>query len=139
MPSRARKGREVIIGIRPEHFEDAALVGDAPGATVTVPIDLVESMGSDIYAYFTVRGEAHSGDLDDLAKDTGQDMHGEGTQVNARLDAAANVRPGSEADLWVDTEKMHDLRRRDRREPDRGRGGRRQRLATDTPADQVTP
>ena len=28
------KGREVIIGIRPEHFEDAALVGDAPGSTV---------------------------------------------------------------------------------------------------------
>ena len=52
------KGREVIIGIRPEHFEDAALVGDAPGGTVTVPIDLVESMGSDLYAYFTVRGEA---------------------------------------------------------------------------------
>jgi multiple sugar transport system ATP-binding protein len=64
-------------------------------------------MGSDVYAYFTVRGEgAHSGDLEDLAKDTGQDMHGEGTQVNARLDAAANVHPGKEAELFVDTEKM---------------------------------
>ena len=100
------KGREVIIGIRPEHFEDAALVGDVPGSRVTVPVDLVESMGSDIYAYFTVRGEAHSGDLDDLAKDTGQDMHGEGTQVVARLDAAANAQPGKEANLWVDTAKM---------------------------------
>jgi len=36
----------------------------------------------------------------------GQDMHGEGTQVNARLDASANVRAGSEANLWIDTEKM---------------------------------
>jgi multiple sugar transport system ATP-binding protein len=112
MPDRIRratdraKGREVIIGIRPEHFEDAALVGSAPGATVTVPVDLVESMGSDVYAYFTVHGEAHSGDLDDLAKDAGQDMHGTGTQINARLDAAANVRAGKEANLWVDTEKM---------------------------------
>jgi multiple sugar transport system ATP-binding protein len=102
-----RKGKEVIVGLRPEHFEDAALVGDAPGATFTVPIDLVESMGSDIYAYFAVRGTAHSGDLDDLAKDTGQDMVGEGTQVTARLDAAANVQPGSQAELWVNTEKMH--------------------------------
>ena len=102
----ARKGKEVIVGMRPEHFEDAALVGDAPGATFTVPIDLVESMGSDIYAYFAVRGTAHSGDLDDLAKDTGQDMLGEGTQVTARLDAAANVRPGSQAELWVNTAKM---------------------------------
>jgi len=112
MPDRVRraaeraKGREVIIGLRPEHFEDASLVGDAAGATVTVPIDLVESMGSDVFAYFTVRGEAHSGDLDDLAKDMGQDMHGEGTQINARLDAAANVRAGSQANLWVDTDKM---------------------------------
>jgi multiple sugar transport system ATP-binding protein len=112
MPDRVRravegsKGKEVIIGLRPEHFEDASLVGDAPGAQVTVPIDLVESMGSDIYAYFTVRGEAASRDLEDLAKDAGQDMHGEGTQINARLDAAARVAEGKEATLWVDTEKM---------------------------------
>jgi multiple sugar transport system ATP-binding protein len=101
------KGKEVIVGLRPEHFEDASLVGDAPGARFTVPIDLVESMGSDIYAYFTVSGQARSGDLDDLAKDTGQDMAGEGTQVTARLDAAANVRPGQQAELWVNTAKMH--------------------------------
>jgi multiple sugar transport system ATP-binding protein len=113
MPDRVRraveqgKGKEVIVGLRPEHFEDASLVGDAPGAKFTVPIDLVESMGSDIYAYFAVRGQAHSGDLDDLAKDTGQDMHSEGTQVTARLDAAATVRPGEQAELWVNTEKMH--------------------------------
>jgi multiple sugar transport system ATP-binding protein len=113
MPDRVRraveqgKGKEVIVGLRPEHFEDASLVGDAPGAKFTVPIDLVESMGSDIYAYFAVRGQAHSGDLDDLAKDTGQDMHSEGTQVTARLDAAARVRPGEQAELWVNTEKMH--------------------------------
>ena len=112
MPDRVRRAaessssKEVIIGIRPEHFEDAALVGDAPGALVTVPVDLVESMGSDVYAYFTVRGAAASGDLDDLAKDTGQDMHGEGTQINARLDAAAGVRAGKEAKLWIDTEKI---------------------------------
>jgi len=101
------KGKEVIVGLRPEHFEDASLVGDSPGATFTVPIDLVESMGSDIYAYFSVRGAAHTRDLEDLAKDAGQDMQSEGTQVTARLDAAANVRPGEQAELWVNTSKMH--------------------------------
>ena len=112
MPDRIRRaveassGKEVIVGIRPENFEDAALVGDAPGANVTVPIDLVESMGSDIYAYFTVGGEVQSSELEDLAKDAGQDMHGEGTQITARLDAAANVAPGQQANLWVDTSKM---------------------------------
>ena len=97
-------------------------MGDAPGATVTVPIDLVESMGSDVYAYFTVRGEAHSGDLDDLAKDTGQDMHGEGTQINARLDAAANVQAGQRGQAVGRHREDADLRRRDRRQPHR-RGG----------------
>ena len=101
------KGKQVIVGIRPEHFEDAALVGDKPGATFRVPLDLVESMGSDKFAYFTVSGDAaQSSDLEDLAKDSGQDMHGEGTQINARLDAAANAHAGREAELWVDTEKM---------------------------------
>ncbi|GGL41320.1 sn-glycerol-3-phosphate ABC transporter ATP-binding protein UgpC [Phycicoccus endophyticus] len=100
--------KQVIIGLRPEHFEDASIAGDKPGATVQVPLDIVESMGSDVYAYFTVTGDqARSGDLEDLAKDTGQDMHGDGTTVTARLDAAARVRPGQEATLWVDTAKMH--------------------------------
>ena len=101
-------GKEVIIGLRPEHFEDASIAGDKPGAKVTVGLDLVESMGSDVYAYFTVTGDqAHSGDLEELARDTGQDMVGEGTTVTARLDAGARVREGQQAELWVDTAKMH--------------------------------
>ena len=109
-------------------------MGDAPGATVTVPIDLVESMGSDVYAYFTVRGEAHSGDLDDLAKDMGQDMHGEGTQVNARLDAAANVTRRPAGQPLGRHGEDGDLRRRDRGEPDRRvrRGTRRPDVRPDT-------
>jgi multiple sugar transport system ATP-binding protein len=101
-------GREVIIGIRPEHFEDADLVGDKPGATFDAPIDIVEAMGSDVYAYFTMKGEgAHSRDLDELAKDTGNDLHGEGgVLITARLDAVANVQRGRSARLWYDTSKM---------------------------------
>jgi multiple sugar transport system ATP-binding protein len=100
--------REVIVGIRPEHFEDASMVGDKPGATFDAPIDIVEAMGSDVYAYFTVTGEgARSADLDDLAKDTGNDLHGAGTSMTARLDAASDVRRGQDARLWYDTAKLH--------------------------------
>ncbi|RSM67687.1 ABC transporter ATP-binding protein [Actinoplanes sp. ATCC 53533] len=103
----AKGEREVIIGIRPEHFEDAALVGDKPGATFDAPVDIVEAMGSDVYAYFTMTGEgAHSQDLDDLAKDTGNDLHSGGVDVTARLDAAANVRRGGTARIWYDTSKI---------------------------------
>ncbi|PRY62577.1 carbohydrate ABC transporter ATP-binding protein (CUT1 family) [Knoellia remsis] len=100
--------RDVIVGIRPEHFEDARLVPEGkPGARFTTPIDLVEAMGSDIYAYFTVRGEgASSADLDDLAADTGNDMTGGGTQVTARLDPAARTQAGQDAELWYDTAQM---------------------------------
>jgi multiple sugar transport system ATP-binding protein len=103
----AKGERDVIIGIRPEHFEDAALVGDKPGATFDAPVDIVEAMGSDVYAYFTMTGEgAHSQDLDDLAKDTGNDLHSGGVDVTARLDAAANVHRGSTARIWYDTSKI---------------------------------
>ncbi|MCL3836308.1 ABC transporter ATP-binding protein [Aeromicrobium duanguangcaii] len=100
--------RDVIVGIRPEHFEDASLVAaDAPGARVDVTVDLVEQMGSDVYAYFSVKGNsADNADLEDLAKDSGQDMTGGGTQVNARLSAESKVASGQRAELYVDTSKI---------------------------------
>jgi multiple sugar transport system ATP-binding protein len=115
LPDRVRQAveasggsRNVILGVRPEHFEDASLVGDKPGATFDAPIDIVEAMGSDVYAYFTMTGDvAHSADLEDLAKDTGNDLHGDGVQVTARLDAASDVRRGRTARLWYDTSKVH--------------------------------
>jgi len=114
LPDRLRRGVEkakssgsVILGIRPEHFEDAAIAGDRPGATFDAPIDIVEAMGSDVYAYFTMTGEeAHSRDLDDLAKDTGNDLHADGIPMTARLDASSRVKRGETARLWYDTSKV---------------------------------
>jgi multiple sugar transport system ATP-binding protein len=114
MPDRIRRcversatGRDVVLGLRPEHFEDAAIAGDKPGGRFRAPVDLVESMGSDVFVYFTVTGQgARSKDLEDLAADIGNDLHGEGIPVTARLDAAARVQPGTEADLWFDTAKL---------------------------------
>ena len=105
---RSKSSGNVIMGIRPEHFEDAAVVGDKPGATFDAPIDIVEAMGSDVYAYFNVRSEeAHNRELDELAADTGNDMHGvEGVAVTARLDAASHVQRGQNARLWYDTSKI---------------------------------
>ena len=122
---RSKTSGNVILGIRPEHFEDASLVGDKPGGTFDAPIDIVEAMGSDVYAYFVVKGEeAHSADLDDLAKDTGNDLHSDGVPVTARLDAASHVQRGQTARLWFDTVEGARVRRRDRAEPGAGRPGR---------------
>jgi multiple sugar transport system ATP-binding protein len=106
--------RDVIIGIRPEHFEDAALVGADKrdrGATVTAKIDLLESLGSDKFAYFTVQSERATAEhLQELAADAGTgDLGGgeEGVQVTARLDAASKAAEDQDLEIWIDLEKVH--------------------------------
>jgi multiple sugar transport system ATP-binding protein len=102
-------GRDVIIGIRPESFEDASLVSteNRPhGVTFHATIDVVESMGSDAFVYFTLEGkeQVSSAELEELARDSGQaDVGASADQVVARLDAATRVREGDNAELWVDT------------------------------------
>ena len=68
--------RDVIVGIRPEHFEDAAIEPDRPGLMkFKAKVDVVESMGSELYAYFDVETEeeVQSDELADLAKDAGME------------------------------------------------------------------
>ncbi|MDQ3728893.1 MAG: sn-glycerol-3-phosphate ABC transporter ATP-binding protein UgpC [Actinomycetota bacterium] len=103
---------KIIAGVRPESFEDANLVGDAKsrGSTFTAKIDLVESMGSEKYAYFTVQGDSiESDELRELAEDAGTaevPSAGEGLVV-ARLDPASEVERGRDSELWVDATKLH--------------------------------
>jgi multiple sugar transport system ATP-binding protein len=114
LPS-GRDGR-VIVGIRPENFEDAEIVGEAKnerGITFEADIDLLESLGSDLYAYFHVEAEGIQSDqLADLVADrieeTGAAGQREGQeQVVARLEPTSQVRRGEKAQLWADTAKLH--------------------------------
>ena len=105
-------GRGVVVGIRPEHFEDANLVSDrSRGHTFRAKIDVLESMGSEYYAYFVIESERVSArELDELAQDTGAADIGqsrEGVQIVARLAAASRAQQGEETELWVDTSKLH--------------------------------
>jgi multiple sugar transport system ATP-binding protein len=95
--------REVIAGIRPEHFEDAAI--DGQGLRFKAKLNLVESMGSELYAYFDVQGpEVRAAELEELAADAGmEDLPSSGAQVIARLDAASRADTGAELELAVDT------------------------------------
>ena len=77
--ARAQRGpggdREVIVGIRPEHLEDARLVGSDirdQGSTFRAKIDLVESPGAELYAYFHLEGsKVESEHLNEVAADAG--------------------------------------------------------------------
>jgi multiple sugar transport system ATP-binding protein len=107
----AGAGREVIVGIRPEHFEDAALVGDKKnaGQTFSAVVDVLESLGADEYAYFRLEGtRATARELEEIAADTGAgDVPGAGEQVVARLDPASRAREGQKLELWFDPRRVH--------------------------------
>jgi multiple sugar transport system ATP-binding protein len=110
---RARAPRELIVGLRPEDFEDASLVAvDArpQGITLRAEIDVLESMGSDVFVYFTRELEqgVDATELQELARDSGRaDTGASGDTVVARIDAATRLREGEDAELWVDVRKIH--------------------------------
>ena len=100
-----------MAGLRPEHFEDAALVPDRSKGTVfKTKIDVLESMGSEYYAYFVVDSEqVASAELEELAEDIGgADLPRTqgGVQMTARLSAESQVQQGQEAELWFDSRQL---------------------------------
>jgi multiple sugar transport system ATP-binding protein len=108
------QGRQLLAGIRPENFEDAALTGEARsrGSTFRANIEVLESLGSELYAHFTVASDQsiESAELRELAEDAGGGevpMAGEEGRIVARLDPASNVRVGQESELWVDATQIH--------------------------------
>jgi hypothetical protein len=106
-------GREVIVGIRPEDFEDASLVsGDLKprGLTFSATIDVIESLGAEKYVYFTreLGQTANVAELEELARDSGRaDISGTAETVVARLDPATRIHEGQDAELWVDVRRLH--------------------------------
>jgi multiple sugar transport system ATP-binding protein len=105
-------GGSVIVGIRPEAFEDASMVGDdvrGRGVTFKAKIDLVESLGAEEYAYFEVEGmQVQSEELNELAADSGShEVSSSQEQVVARLDPTTGVKKGEESELWIDATKLH--------------------------------
>jgi multiple sugar transport system ATP-binding protein len=105
-------GEGLIAGIRPEAFEDSALVGEKinEGVVFRARVDLVESLGSELYVHFTVEHQGvESQELQELAEDAGTaDVPSAGAgAVVARLDAASKVTQGQEAEFWLDTSKLY--------------------------------
>jgi multiple sugar transport system ATP-binding protein len=104
--------RTVIAGLRPEDFEDVSMVSDpSRGGTFTARIDVLESMGAEFYAYFSVESErVSSAELEELAHDAGAvdlpHSH-EGTQVVARLGAESKAKQGEELELWFNAWHLH--------------------------------
>jgi multiple sugar transport system ATP-binding protein len=105
-------GKPVIIGIRPEDIEDAALTGAAPGRTMNAVAELVEPLGSDIMVYLSVAIPPPAGheDFAELAKDAAGDLPAladDRSTVIARLSPRSSVAVGDKVAITVATERLH--------------------------------
>lgn len=103
------KPENVIVGVRPEHIHDAALI-DAyqriRALTFQVKVNLVESLGADKYLYFTTESPAvHSVQLDELAEVEGESALHE-NQFVARVPAESKVAIGQSVELAFDTARL---------------------------------
>src|SRR5438045_4533016 len=110
-------GRTIILGIRPEDLEDAALVSDIPSEHhLRGKVDLTEALGSEIMVHFSIAAkQAMTEDVRELAQDVGDERAvaqlGEGASERAglvgRFGARSRVRIGQDIDVAVDSRALH--------------------------------
>ncbi len=107
-------GRTVVLGIRPEDLEDAALATNTPSdLRLRATTDLTEALGSEIMVHFSIEAKpALTDDVRELAQDVGDDRVsriGEaGTaRLVGRFGARSRVRPGESFEVAVDTRSLH--------------------------------
>jgi multiple sugar transport system ATP-binding protein len=97
---------DVIVGVRPEHFEDATLMEPherARALTFGVRADLVESLGADKYVYFSTGGAgASSAQLAELAADSGVGHN----RYVARVSADSAAATGQTVELALDITRL---------------------------------
>ena len=96
----------VIVGVRPEHIEDAKLMDNyrrLSALVFEVGVEMVESLGAEKVVHFTIEGaSAHSAQLAELAEDSGA---GENEFI-ARLPAQSDATAGERIELAFDTTKL---------------------------------
>jgi multiple sugar transport system ATP-binding protein len=93
----------VMIGIRPESFDDAALVDAAKkdqGVTFTVTVDVIEWLGNEQYAYIPYDApDSMVAGLEELEREL--DSERMRSQLVVALEPASGIRDNSDATLWV--------------------------------------
>jgi multiple sugar transport system ATP-binding protein len=97
-------GKRVVLGVRPEDFEDATLATNVrPGAVLNSQVSLIEALGAEIMVHFRLdAAHVDSGDPDKV-EEAGT------TAANAvgRFNPRSRVKLGEKADIAVATENLH--------------------------------
>ncbi|MDQ3893289.1 MAG: sn-glycerol-3-phosphate ABC transporter ATP-binding protein UgpC [Actinomycetota bacterium] len=109
-------GRSVVLGIRPEDFEDAALGSNAPpDRRLTTVCSLTEPLGAEVLVYFPASapgGAAGDGGANNPHADSNAGMLGVGTTgetstLVARVSPRTRIAEGSPIELAVDTSRLY--------------------------------
>jgi multiple sugar transport system ATP-binding protein len=111
------EGKKLVLGIRPEHLEDAALARDAAeNKRLRGEVELTEALGSELMVHFKVNAPpAVTEDVKELAADVGEDAvaeleeasEGQQTTLVGRFGVESRVRDGDSAEVAVDTRALH--------------------------------
>jgi multiple sugar transport system ATP-binding protein len=131
----------VLVGIRPEYFEDAALVDEAKrqhGPVFSAQVDVAEWLGDSQYAYIPFEASAEvTAQLRDLSRELDSDQLR--TQAVVSIDAASHIREGHEAEFWLDSRKVHvfDPTSGENLTRDREAGAELTRMASEERTEQV--
>ncbi len=98
-------GRPVIVGIRPEDYEDAAMAPEVPESQrLTSKVTLLEALGSEIMAHFYVDAPTVDSGDPDAVEDKG---HAGQANAVGRFNPRSQARMGQEIEIAVSTENMH--------------------------------
>jgi multiple sugar transport system ATP-binding protein len=109
-------GREVIVGIRPEHLEDAELASDVPaGRRLKGEVALTEALGAELIVYVNTDARpAVTDEVRELARDAGAAQpagaamgDAEGAALIGRFGARSRLRTGQTAEVAVDVDGLH--------------------------------
>src|SRR6266849_1985713 len=85
--TREAAGKKLILGIRPENFEDLALLAEEMrnGSTMHASVDVVEHLGSEQLVHMTAQGK----------------------EVVARVDPRSSAHVGQDIKLHIDADSIH--------------------------------
>jgi multiple sugar transport system ATP-binding protein len=108
-------GREVAVGVRPEHLTDAAL-GDRDAPRVSAAVTLVEALGSERLVHLELGAKPIlSEEVLEIARDTdpavaetlADGAESAAVPIVARFDTRSRPEAGTTAEVAVDTANLH--------------------------------
>ena len=92
----------LMAGVRPEHFEDAKLIGDQEGPRFEVEVTILESMGRSSTSTSTSMPRSGPSSSTSWPRIPAASRPRDSGQIVARLDATSGAKRGERVELWMD-------------------------------------